>query len=857
MESLPTSLSDDDENDVLVVGCDSDDDIDGFLKCSEEVSSTKSKMKKETKFPPKSRRQLVQKISSLESVSSSEHVSSFENVTSLEDDMALSDEESAINVKERDEVISEQMRKDFLLNFDKGEESDENDVVIVKEKKTCQYEEKEAIVEEDMDINSADLEDTIYSLGNYCTRMLRGKICSREKCSWIHYMTPKDAVNQFFRIFSNRSLADTLQFYRYFTNVEIQERLLTDAQDKIGAFIGIDPKEICREVLRAMVRVSSAMELSLKECMEMVDISTGVFNVNDGKETLVTIFDQTLSLINDSGGKVAKQEAKRLVKWAWSHLYLASVNQGVQLPAKFYSELCNMLPTQNMIPELVEVLLYVSMIPSLKVPLRGLADVLMCSEKTLTSPHSNAVFTGQILSRLKTPEWVSLYGMVDIKPGLEILVKCLSRDDPVDVYKFYESLPEIDGIIIPVISAPPLAQDNIWMRNQLVAGDWKSVAEYLCSLKPSDLERIHDLTEMLLMELSQLCGEFALKAPLSDIFKDGAAVIVERKSELQCLYWCQLGVSLLICEVTSSQWLSAVSLSTVLSRDLQVDWLRMKPCSISQFTDIDTGVVTLFLLESLVKTNRSQELVNYLNQWDCLVHLESELEKRDLILLGVLECLAVTNVDGDVLDVIVRVNEVMAPGMKKENNVIVRRRQEVMSNVTFMLMLNHNSLGNKLYKRFLEVKACGHILEVAVIRGLVTLLASARNNLIKEATNVYIYGVKLGLYSIQHSRRPLTLKLTSIFSMEEFYIIVREFLTRVNKMKNKEDSLNIYVKIEEKSVPNCGVTLLNRIGCGMKNALPRFEKILESPLQLTKASVPHIEDEFVRQYLASSFHDQF
>ena len=61
-------------------------------------------------------------------------------------------------------------------------------------------------------------------------------------------------------------------------------------------------------------------------------------------------------------------------------------------------------------------------------------------------------------------------------------------------------------------------KDNIWMRKQLVAGDWKSVAEYFCSLKPSDLERIHDLTEMLLMELSQLCGEFALKACL--IFKE-------------------------------------------------------------------------------------------------------------------------------------------------------------------------------------------------------------------------------------------------------------------------------------------------------------------------------------------------
>merc|ERR1712228_225205 len=106
------------------------------------------------------------------------------------------------------------------------------------------------------------------------------------------------------------------------------------------------------------------------------------------------------------------------------------------------------------------------------------------------------------------------------------------------------------------------------------------------------------------------CGEFRLKEPLSVIFKAGA-VIVEKKSELQSLYWCQLGVSLLICEVTSSQWLSAVSLSSVMTNDLQVDWLRMKPCSISQFANIDAGVVTLFLLESLVKTNHYKEIVNY------------------------------------------------------------------------------------------------------------------------------------------------------------------------------------------------------------------------------------------------------
>ena len=52
-----------------------------------------------------------------------------------------------------------------------------------------------------------------------------------------------------------------------------------------------------------------------------------------------------------------------------------------------------------MISELIEVLLYVSLIPCLKVPLRSLADVLMCSEETLTTPHSNAVFTAQVMNR--------------------------------------------------------------------------------------------------------------------------------------------------------------------------------------------------------------------------------------------------------------------------------------------------------------------------------------------------------------------------------------------------------------------------------------------------------------------------
>ena len=172
----------------------------------------------------------------------------------------------------------------------------------------------------------------------------------------------------------------------------------------------------------------------------------------------------------------------------------------------------------------------------------------------------------------------------------------------------------------------------------------------------------------------------------------------------------------------------------------------------------------------------------------------------------------VTNVDMDTLDIIVRVNEVMAVTMKQETDVMVRRRHEVMSNVTFMLMLNENLPGVRLYKRYSEVRGCSHELEKAVIRGLVTLLAHPRNNMIQEAMSVYISGVRWGVYSSQHVRRPLTLKLSSILTMEEMGIIVNEFFLKIKKLKNTEDSLNIYVKIEEISVPNCGVRLLNSIG---------------------------------------------
>ena len=658
------------------------------------------------------------------------------------------------------------------------------------------------------------LEYAIYNLGNYCPSMLRGVRCIWKECPWIHYMPPEDAVSQFYRIYANMPQFAALQFYRYFTNLEIQDQLLLDAQEKLTEPIGVCSREVCREVLKAVVRLCGGMDLSLKKYMEMVDISTGVCDVDTTKDTMVSIFTQTLAMINDSGGREAHQSSKRLVKWSWTHLYLSSVSKGVILPDQFYTDLTELLSSHNMISQLAEVLLYTSLLPSLKPPLRGVADVLICPPSSLTSPHSTAVFTGQVLSRLSSRDWISLHQMADIKPGLITLVDCLCHDDPADVHKFYESLPEMDGLDVPEVTPPPLSDKNIWLREQLVQGQWVGIAESFCALESKDIETLADFTEKLLLEISQLCGEFKLKDPIDVVYRTGTEVVVNNKSDIHNQFWSQLGVSLLVCEVTSSQWQSANVIIRTMSSDLEVNWTGIKPPGICQFADIDRGMVPLFVLETLVRTKQCLDIVNYLKLWDCLSYLESDLShgKRDIILLSVLECLAVTNVNIDILDIIIRINEVMTVNMKQETDVMVRRRHEVMSNVTFMLMLNENLSGSRLYKRYTEVRGCSHELEKAVIRGLVTLLAHPRNNMVQEAMSVYISGVRWGVYSSQHVRRPLTIKLSSILTMEELAIIVKDFFLKLKKLKDSNDSLNVYVKMEEISVPNCGVRLLNSIG---------------------------------------------
>ena len=75
-------------------------------------------------------------------------------------------------------------------------------------------------------------------------------------------------------------------------------------------------------------------------------------------------------------------------------------------------------------------------------------------------------------------------------------------------------------------------------------------------------------------------------------------------------------------------------------------------------------------------------------------------------------------------------------------------------------------------------------------------------------TAVYKSAVKWGVYSTQATARPLTLRLTSCLALEEIFVIVMEFLSRMEAEHLKE-SLNIFVKLEETSTPNCAIKHLN------------------------------------------------
>ena len=255
------------------------------------------------------------------------------------------------------------------------------------------------------------------------------------------------------------------------------------------------------------------------------------------------IFYKAMLLVENSGTKDAR-DSKRLAVWAWRSLYLVSVEEGCILPVQFYSDLSSLLASHNMIPQLVEILLYTSLLPSLSLPLRILADLLTLEAELMASPHSTVVLAGQVLSRLTSEEWRTLAAMANIKPGVATLIKTLASDDPADVYRFFESVPEFDGLEIPDIPPSPQRGIHLWIKENMSRGNFGALMEKFFSVKARDVESLAELTEDLYIELS------SFRQGGIQFYDHGTSEVVEAQSGVHKLFWSQLGVSLLFNEVS-------------------------------------------------------------------------------------------------------------------------------------------------------------------------------------------------------------------------------------------------------------------------------------------------------------------
>ena len=255
------------------------------------------------------------------------------------------------------------------------------------------------------------------------------------------------------------------------------------------------------------------------------------------------IFYKAMLLVENSGTKDAR-DSKRLAVWAWRSLYLVSVEEGCILPVQFYSDLSSLLASHNMIPQLVEILLYTSLLPSLSLPLRILADLLTLEAELMASPHSTVVLAGQVLSRLTSEEWRTLAAMANIKPGVATLIKTLASDDPADVYRFFESVPEFDGLEIPDIPPSPQRGIHLWIKENMSRGNFGPLMEKFFSVKARDVESLAELTEDLYIELS------SFRQGGIQFYDHGTSEVVEAQSRVHKLFWSQLGVSLLFNEVS-------------------------------------------------------------------------------------------------------------------------------------------------------------------------------------------------------------------------------------------------------------------------------------------------------------------
>ena len=83
---------------------------------------------------------------------------------------------------------------------------------------------------------------------------------------------------------------------------------------------------------------------------------------------------------------------------------------------------------------------------------------------------------------------MKLHNMIDIKPGLELLIIQLEHADPDIVFKFYQSLPEMEGLEIPEVTPPLDCSLQLWISGRVEDGDWAQPAERFCSISPAEPE---------------------------------------------------------------------------------------------------------------------------------------------------------------------------------------------------------------------------------------------------------------------------------------------------------------------------------------------------------------------------------
>ena len=104
--------------------------------------------------------------------------------------------------KEKEEEIEFGKRKRSMLSEDS--QMEDSDGKIILNSGTWSNQMRDSHLLYDFVSTSNLPPGTVYSLGNYCPRLLAGRECEKGRCAWTHYMMPRDAAHQFTKILQFR-----------------------------------------------------------------------------------------------------------------------------------------------------------------------------------------------------------------------------------------------------------------------------------------------------------------------------------------------------------------------------------------------------------------------------------------------------------------------------------------------------------------------------------------------------------------------------------------------------------------------------------------------------------------------------